>query len=100
MSGWPNLSDLIVGSRRRRAGRAGRSAAWPPDRSRRAAATRRRRCFARRLRRIGRYDIETGREISTRIADRGDVEIAGLSIEQATGPIRDAVAVQRVARMR
>jgi formiminoglutamase len=43
------------------------------------------------LRRIGRYDIETGREIATRIADRGDIEIAGHSIEQATGPIRDAV---------
>ena len=43
------------------------------------------------LKRIGRYDVETGRELSTRVADRGDVEIAGLSIEQATGPIRDAV---------
>ena len=37
------------------------------------------------LKRIGRYDIETGRELSTRIADRGDVELAGLTIEQATG---------------
>jgi formiminoglutamase len=44
------------------------------------------------LKRIGRYDIETGRELSTPIRDRGDVELAGLSIEQATGPIRDAVA--------
>src|SRR5205807_1032228 len=37
------------------------------------------------------YDVETGRELSTRIADRGDADIAGLSIEQATAPIRDAV---------
>ena len=26
------------------------------------------------LRRIGRYDVETGRELSTHIADRGDVD--------------------------
>ena len=36
------------------------------------------------LRRIGRYDVETGRELSTPIADHGDVPIAGLSIEEAT----------------
>ena len=44
------------------------------------------------LRRIGRYDVETARELATRIADCGDVALAGLSIEQATGPIREAVA--------
>jgi arginase family enzyme len=44
------------------------------------------------LKRIGRYDVETGRELETAIADRGDVAIAGLSIEQATPVIRDAVA--------
>ncbi len=43
------------------------------------------------LRRIGRYDVETARELSTQIADRGDVELDGMSIEEATGPIRDAV---------
>ena len=43
------------------------------------------------LRRIGRYDVETGRELATHIADRGDVDVAGLSIEQATDPIREAV---------
>ena len=42
------------------------------------------------LRRIGRYDVETGRELETRIADHGDVPIAGLSIEEATALIRDA----------
>jgi arginase family enzyme len=44
------------------------------------------------LRRIGRYDVETGRELATQIADHGDVPIAGLSIEEATQPIRDACA--------
>ena len=45
------------------------------------------------LRRIGRYDLETRRELSTQITDRGDVELAGLSIEEATGPINEAVSV-------
>jgi arginase family enzyme len=39
------------------------------------------------LRRIGRYDVETGKELSTQIADHGDVPIAGLSIEEATPSI-------------
>lgn len=49
------------------------------------------------LTRIGRYDVETGRELMTRIADRGDVEVAGLTIEQATAPIREAVAASAEA---
>jgi len=44
------------------------------------------------LKRIGRYDIEIGRSLITPVRDRGDVALAGLSIEQATAPIRDAVA--------
>src|SRR3982750_2370383 len=44
------------------------------------------------LRRIGRYDVETGREIGTKVLDRGDAAIDGLDIEQATPVIRDAVA--------
>ena len=49
------------------------------------------------LRRIGRYDVETGREVRTQIADHGDVPVAGLSIEEATPSIRGACAasVQR-----
>jgi formiminoglutamase len=39
------------------------------------------------LRRIGRYDVETGRELETQVADHGDVPIAGLSIEEATPAI-------------
>ena len=49
------------------------------------------------LRRIGRYDVETGRELATRVTDRGDVAVAGLSIEAATGPIREAVAASAEA---
>src|SRR4029453_2443258 len=90
MSGWPNLSDLIVGLETSTpVGLVGAPLAagsvtpggcdQSPELLRQT------------LRRIGRYDIETGREIATRVADRGDVEIAGQSIEQATGPIREAV---------
>lgn len=44
------------------------------------------------LKRIGLYDVETGRALSTAIADRGDVDLSGLTIEQATEPLREAVA--------
>jgi arginase family enzyme len=44
------------------------------------------------LKRIGRYDVEIGRALFTPIRDRGDVGLDGLTIEQATDPIRDAVA--------
>jgi arginase family enzyme len=44
------------------------------------------------LKRIGRYDVESGRALFTPIRDRGDIDLAGLTIEQATAPIRDAVA--------
>ena len=45
------------------------------------------------LRRIGLYDIDAGRELSSAIADHGDVQIEGLSIEEATPVIRSAVAM-------
>jgi arginase family enzyme len=44
------------------------------------------------LRRIGRYDVETGRELETAVLDRGDVGISNLTIEQATPVIREAIA--------
>src|SRR5689334_13620961 len=44
------------------------------------------------LRRIGRYDVETGRELGTRVADRGDVAIGDRTIEDATPLIIEAVA--------
>ena len=43
------------------------------------------------LKRIGRYDVETGDSLFTPIRDRGDVELNGLTVEEATQPIRDAV---------
>ena len=51
------------------------------------------------LRRIGLYDIDDGRELSSAIADHGDTAIEGLSIEEATPVIRTAVsmAVERRA---
>jgi formiminoglutamase len=44
------------------------------------------------LKRIGRYDVEIGRSVFTAVRDRGDVPLAGLTIEQSTDPIREAVA--------
>jgi arginase family enzyme len=43
------------------------------------------------LKRIGRYDVESGDSLFTPIRDRGDVGLDGLAIEQATQPIRDAI---------
>jgi formiminoglutamase len=92
MAGWPNLSDLIVGTDTvAPVGLVGAPLAAgsvTPGRCDLAPAM-----LRQTSRRIGRYDVETRRELSTRITDRGDVEIAGLSIEEATGPIIDAVRV-------
>ena len=43
------------------------------------------------LKRIGRYDVETGRELATQVADRGDVDVAGMTIDQATVPLSVAI---------
>jgi formiminoglutamase len=90
MAGWPNLSDLIVGVETPSpVGMIGAPLA--------AGSVTAGRCdlapamLRQTLRRIGRYDVETGRELSTLITDRGNVELAGLSIEQATRPITDTV---------
>ncbi len=88
---WPNLSDLVVGADETApVGLVGVPLAIgsvTPGRCDLAPAL-----LRATLRRIGRYDVETGREISARIADHGDVDVNGLTIEQATGPIRDACA--------
>ena len=90
MSGWPNLSELLVASNANTpVGLVGAPlgvGSVTPGRCDLAPET-----LRKTLRRIGRYDIETGREIATHIADYGNAEIAGLSIEQATDPIRNAV---------
>ena len=44
------------------------------------------------LRRIACYDLETRREIATRVKDHGDAAISGMTIEQATAPIRELCA--------
>ena len=92
MSGWPNLSDLIVGVETvAPVGMVGAPLAAgsvTPGQCGLAPAL-----LRGTLRRIGRYDVETGRELSTRITDRGDVEIAGMSIAEATGPISERVAI-------
>jgi arginase family enzyme len=91
VSGWPNFAELIVGTDQRAAvGLVGAPLAAgsvtpghcdeAPPRLRQT------------LKRIGRYDVETRRELSTHIADHGDVDVTGLSIDNATPRISEAVA--------
>ena len=91
MSGWPNLSDLISSSNERATvglvGAPLAAGSVTPGRCDTAPAL-----LRATLRRIGRYDVETNSELSTEVLDYGDVELNGLTIEEATGPIRDAVA--------
>jgi len=91
MSGWPNLSDLISSSNERATvglvGAPLAAGSVTPGRCDIAPAL-----LRATLRRIGRYDVETNSELSTEVLDYGDVELNGLTIEEATGPIRDAVA--------
>ena len=90
MAGWPNLSELISASHRD-APVALLGAPLAAGSVTPGACDLAPELLRRTLKRIGRYDVETGRELATRVADRGDVEIAGLSIEDATPIIRDAV---------
>jgi formiminoglutamase len=91
VSSWPNLSELLVAANADApVGLVGAPLAAGSVTP--GACDRAPELLRRTLRRIGRYDVETGRELATRIADRGDVALDGLSIEQATAPIRDAVA--------
>ena len=96
MSGWPNLSELLVA----------RDAAAPvgllgaplaAGSVTPGACDQAPELLRRTLKRIGRYDVETGRELAVRVADRGDVDLKGLKIEDATGPIRGAVAASAEA---
>src|SRR3954452_20891257 len=91
MAGWPNLSDLVSAENRGAEvallGAPLAAGSVTPGRCDLAPAL-----LRATLRRIGRYDVETGRELGTPVADRSDVEVDGMSIEQATPAIRDAVA--------
>ncbi|QNN64975.1 arginase family protein [Sphingomonas rhizophila] len=88
---WPNLADLIVDAQRDApvglVGAPLASGSVTPGRCDLAPGH-----LRKTLRRIGRYDLETGREIAARIADHGDAPIGEMSIEEATGLIREACA--------
>ncbi|MEO7240201.1 MAG: arginase family protein [Sphingomicrobium sp.] len=96
MSGWPNLSELIVAADGDApvglVGAPLAAGSVTPGACDQAPAL-----LRATLKRIGRYDVETQRELAVQVADRGDVALAGLSIEEATGPIRDAVAASAAA---
>src|SRR3954451_6485272 len=91
MSGWPNLSELLVSADAITAVALVRAplAAGSVTPGRCDLAPELLRAT---LPRIGRYDLETRRELATLIADHGDVELPGLTIEQATAPIGEAVS--------
>ena len=91
MSNWPNLSELIVGANEDApVGLLGvplAAGSVTPGECDRAPLV-----LRKTLKRVGRYNVESGRELATRIADHGDVELCGPTIEKATPKIRDAVA--------
>ena len=96
MAGWPNLSELIV--RADEAAPVGLLGVPLAAGSVTAGACDQAPLVLRKtLKRIGRYDVETGRELATHIADRGDVELCGPTIEKATPKILDAVAASAEA---
>lgn len=96
MAGWPNLGELLVAPDVPTAvgllgAPLGTGSVTPGGCDQAPARLRET------LRRIGRYDVESGRELATSIADRGDIALDGLTIEQATPVIRDAVAASAEA---
>ena len=91
MAGWPNLGDLMMAADAEApvallGAPLGVGSVTPGGCDQAPARLRAT------LRRIGTYDVESGRELATKVADRGDVALDGLSIEQATPRIREAVA--------
>jgi arginase family enzyme len=91
MAGWPNLSELVSSAHASApVGLVGAPLA--------AGSVTPGRCdlapdlLRQTLRRIGRYDVETGRELATAVFDHGDTPLDGLTIEDATPLIRDKVA--------
>jgi arginase family enzyme len=91
MMSWPNLSELLVEPNRDApVGMVGAplgAGSVTPGHCDEAPAK-----LRETLRRIGRYDVETGRELVSRIADHGDCALDDLTIEDATPVIREAVA--------
>ncbi len=91
MNAWPNLSELLIDEGADvpigLVGAPLAAGSVTPGHCDEAPAK-----LRQTLKRIGRYDVEIGRSLFTPVRDRGDVALAGLSIEQATDPIKDAVA--------
>jgi arginase family enzyme len=91
MAGWPNLGELLVGADDSAPvallGAPLAAGSVTPGHCDQAPAL-----LRKTLTRIGRYDVESGREIASKVADLGDAAIAGLSIEDATPILRNAVA--------
>jgi arginase family enzyme len=96
MAGWPNLADLIVSAEGAApVGLLGvplAAGSVTPGACDQAPLV-----LRKTLKRMGRYDVETGRELETKVADRGDVELCGPTIEKATPKIRAAVAASAEA---
>jgi len=96
MAGWPNLSELLVGADAAAPvgllGAPLAAGSVTPGRCDLAPAM-----LRKTLPRIGTYDVETGCEIALVVADRGDAQIAGLSIADATPVLREAVAASSAA---
>lgn len=96
MAGWPNLSQLVSSDvRDARLALVGAPLAAGSVTS--GACDRAPALLRETLRRIGRYDVETKRELQTLVLDRGDISLAGLSIEEATPRIHEAVAASAQA---
>ena len=91
MNAWPNLSELLIedgeGVPIALVGAPLAAGSVTPGGCDKAPQV-----LRQTLKRIGRYDVEIGRSIFTAVHDRGDINLDGLSIEEATDPIRDAVA--------
>jgi arginase family enzyme len=90
-SGWPNLQDLLVPAAEPApiglVGAPLAAGSVTPGRCDLAPGE-----LRKVLLRIGRYDIDTGNLLDAAVADHGDVPLGDLSIEEATAPIREAVA--------
>lgn len=95
-SSWPNLSELLVPAEAdvpvALIGAPLGAGSVTPGHCEQAPAR-----LRETLRRIGRYDVDTGREIGTMIADKGDAALDALTIEQATPVVRDLVTASVVA---
>jgi formiminoglutamase len=91
MTDWPNLSELLLYDGEKvpigLVGAPLAAGSVTPGECDKAPQL-----LRRTLKRIGRYDVEIGQSLFTPIRDYGDVSLDGLTIEEATDPIRDAVA--------